>query len=71
MASAIQGPNCIDEKICHGDCCHIHIDIPRILANYYIEHNLAIKENFIRGEIFSFNWQFDLKILNVFFMDNN
>lgn len=54
MASAIQGPNCIDEKICHGDCCHIHIDIPRILANYYIEHNLAIKENFIRGEIFSF-----------------
>lgn len=54
MASAIQGPNCIDEKICHGDCCHIHIDIPKILAEYYIDNKLATKDDFIRGEIFAF-----------------
>ncbi|MBD3353237.1 MAG: hypothetical protein GF364_17285 [Candidatus Lokiarchaeota archaeon] len=54
MKSAIQGPSCIDPNICRGDCCHIHIDIPKALAEYYIEQNLAKKSDFIRGSVFSF-----------------
>ncbi len=54
MKEAITGPNCIDPTICHGDCCHIQIDISKLLAEYYIEKEYACKEDFIRGDLFSF-----------------
>jgi Fe-S-cluster containining protein len=54
MNEAIIGPNCVDPHICHADCCHIMIDVPKILAEYYIEHNYAKKEDFVRGDLFSF-----------------
>jgi len=55
MKDAIAGPNCIDPHICHADCCHIKIDIPKLLAEYYIEKGYATKEDFSRGDLFSFN----------------
>lgn len=54
MKDAIIGPNCIDPKICNAHCCHIMIDIPRLLAEYYIEKGYAKKEDFSRGDLFSF-----------------
>lgn len=54
MKDAIQGPNCIDPQICHADCCHIKIDIPKSLAEYFIENAHAEKEDFSRGDLFSF-----------------
>jgi Fe-S-cluster containining protein len=54
MNDAIIGPNCIDPSICHADCCHIKIDIPRLLAEFYIENGYAKKEDFSRGDLFSF-----------------
>ena len=54
MKDAITGPNCIDPQICHADCCHIMIDIPKLLAEYYIEKGYAKKEDFRRGDLFSF-----------------
>ena len=55
MKDAIVGPNCIDPRICHADCCHIQIDIPRVLAEYYIEKGFATKKDFTRGNLFSFH----------------
>ena len=52
MNSAIEGPNCLD--ICHGDCCSIKIDIPKILAKEYIKKGYAKKSDFIRSDVFSF-----------------
>lgn len=54
MNDAIIGPNCIDPHICHADCCHIKIDIPKLLAEFYIEKGYAEKEDFSRGDLFSF-----------------
>ena len=57
MSSAIEGPNCL--SICHGDCCSIKINVPKILAKEYIEKGYANKEDFIRSDIFSFQLRFD------------
>lgn len=54
MKSSITGPNCIDPALCNADCCHIHIDIPKFLAEYYLNKGLATKDCFIRGDVFSF-----------------
>ena len=54
MKEAITGPNCIDPQVCHADCCHIMIDIPKLLAEYYIQKGYARKEDFCRGDLFSF-----------------
>ncbi|MHA1339924.1 MAG: hypothetical protein ACTSRZ_15605 [Promethearchaeota archaeon] len=54
MSSAIEGPSCIDPNVCHGDCCHIQIDIPKILAEFYIKNGWATKNHFERGNVFSF-----------------
>ncbi|QEE16609.1 hypothetical protein DSAG12_02439 [Promethearchaeum syntrophicum] len=67
VKDAISGPNCIDPKVCHGDCCFIHIDIPRILAQHYIEKGWASKEDFKRGSTFSFEINVDLDILKCVF----
>ena len=67
VKDAISGPNCIDPNICHGDCCFIHIDIPRVLAQHYIDQGWASKEDFRRGSIFSFEINVDLERLRCMF----
>ncbi|MCP4761864.1 MAG: hypothetical protein GY870_08780 [archaeon] len=54
MSTAISGPNCLDNSICHADCCHIQIDVPKLLAQYYLDNFLASENDFIRGDTFSF-----------------
>ncbi|MHA1562697.1 MAG: hypothetical protein ACTSPA_11285 [Promethearchaeota archaeon] len=68
VKDSISGPNCIDLNVCNGDCCFIHIDIPRVLAQYYIDQGWASKEDFKRGSTFSFEINVDLdKLRCVFF----
>jgi hypothetical protein len=67
MSSAIEGPNCLD--ICHGDCCSIKIDIPKILAEEYIKKGFAKKNDFIRSDVFSFKLRFDEKKAKCFLFD--
>ncbi|MHA1933251.1 MAG: YkgJ family cysteine cluster protein [Promethearchaeota archaeon] len=69
MSSAIEGPNCLD--ICHGDCCSIKIDIPKILAKEFIKKGFAKKSDFIRSDVFSFKLRFDEKKAKCFLFDNN
>ena len=57
MRSAIEGPNCLD--VCNGDCCSIKIDVPKILAEEYIKRGYAIKNDFVRSDVFSFKLRFD------------
>jgi hypothetical protein len=61
MKGAVEGPDCINPAICNGDCCGIQIDVPKVLANKYIERNYASKKDFIRSNIYSFKIRFDLK----------
>ena len=71
MKNSIIGPNCIDPNNCHGDCCSIQIDIPKILAKEYINLGKAKKEDFIRSDIYSFKLRFDEKIRKCFLFDSN
>jgi hypothetical protein len=57
MKSAIDGPNCLE--VCNADCCSIKINVPKILAQKYIEQGFATKEDFIRSDVFSFKLRFD------------
>ncbi|MFX1409866.1 MAG: YkgJ family cysteine cluster protein [Promethearchaeota archaeon] len=59
MKSAIEGPSCLDPSICHGDCCSIKIDVPKVLAKEFIRRGYAKKEDFIRSNVFSFHLRFD------------
>ncbi|MFX1279306.1 MAG: YkgJ family cysteine cluster protein [Promethearchaeota archaeon] len=59
MKSAIKGPNCLD--ICNGDCCSIKIDVPKLLAQEYIERGYAVKTDFVRSDVFSLKLRFDEK----------
>lgn len=69
MKSAIEGPNCLD--ICNGDCCSIRIDVPKILAEEYIKQGYANKNDFIRGDVFSFKLRFDEKKGKCFLFDKS
>ena len=69
MSSAIDGPDCLN--ICHGDCCSIKIDIPKILAEEYIKKGYAKKSDFIRSDVFSFKLRFDEEIAKCFLFDKN
>ena len=69
VKDAITGPNCIDPSICLGDCCFVTIDIPRVLAEYYIKEGLATPSDFIRGTMFSFRIQVDLDRCKCVFFD--
>jgi hypothetical protein len=69
MKSAIEGPNCL--ALCNGDCCSIKIDIPKILAEEYIKQGFANKNDFIRGDIFSFKLRFDEKKGRCFLFDKS
>jgi len=57
MRSAIQGPNCL--IMCNGDCCSIKINIARVLAEEYVKRGYADKNDFVRGDVFSFKLRFD------------
>jgi len=63
MKDAVDGVNCIDPKVCDGNCCFIQIDVPRVLAEYYIEKQWASRESFQRGDVFSFVIDVDFKKL--------
>jgi Fe-S-cluster containining protein len=69
MKSAIEGPNCLD--ICNGDCCSIRIDVPKIMAEEYIKQGYANKNDFIRGDVFSFKLRFDEKKGKCFLFDKS
>jgi len=69
MREAIDGPNCTDITICHGDCCSIKIDVPKTLAEEYIKRGYANTKDFIRSNIFSFQLRFDEKIGKCFLFD--
>lgn len=71
MKEAIDGPNCIDPNICHGDCCSIKIDVPKILAIEYIKNGWATKDDFIRSDVFSFHLRFDDKTGKCFLFDKS
>lgn len=70
MKESIEGPDCTNPINCHGDCCSIKIDVPKVLAEWYIEKGLAIKTDFIRSNIFTFHLRFDEKTGKCFFFDN-
>lgn len=59
MKHAVEGPNCIDPEICEGNCCGIMINVPKVLAQEYINRGFAQKEDFIRADVFSFKLRFD------------
>ncbi len=69
MKAAVEGPNCT--KICNGDCCSIKIDIPKVLAKEYIRIGYATKEDFIRGDVFSFKLRFDERLRKCFLFDKS
>ena len=71
MKEAIDGPNCIDPNICRGDCCSIKIDVPKILAIEYIKNGWAVKDDFIRSDVFSFHLRFDDKTGKCFLFDKS
>ncbi len=71
MKSAIEGPNCLDKSVCKGDCCSIKIDIPKVLAEKLIEMGLASRDNFERGEIYSFNIKLNEDSTRCVFYDEN
>lgn len=68
MRSAIDGPNCID--VCNADCCSIKINVPKILAQKYIEQGYATEEDFIRSDVFSFKLRFDDETGKCFLYNN-
>jgi len=71
MSTSISGPNCIDPSICHSDCCHIQIDVPLILIQYYLKNNIAQKEDFVRGDVFSFKIAVNSSNSKCVFYDKN
>ena len=71
MKSAIEGPNCIDPKICKGECCSIKIDVPKVLAKEYIKRGYAKTSDFIRSNVFSFQLRFNADTGKCFLFSKN
>lgn len=69
MRTAIEGPNCVDFKICDGACCSIKIDVPRVLAKEYVKKGYARKKDFIRSDVFSYHLRFDEQTGKCFFFN--
>ncbi|MFX1497182.1 MAG: hypothetical protein ACFFBH_06630 [Promethearchaeota archaeon] len=70
MKSAIKGPDCTNPNNCRGGCCSIKIDVPKVLAEEYIRRKYATKEDFNRGNVFTFELRFDNKIGKCFLFDS-
>ncbi len=71
MKEAISGPDCTDPEVCDGNCCSIKIDVPKVLAEKYIELGYANKNDFIRSNVFSFQLRFNEKTGKCFLFDKN
>jgi hypothetical protein len=71
MKESIEGPNCTNSEICRGDCCSIKIDVPKVLAQWYIDNGYAEETDFIRSNIFSFHLRFDLNTGKCFLFDKH
>ncbi len=69
MKVAVEGPDCT--KVCAGDCCSIKIDVPKVLAKEYIRSGYATKEDFTRGDVFSFKLKFDEGLRKCFLFDKS
>ena len=69
MKLAIEGPNCLE--VCNSDCCSIKIDVPKILAEEYINQGYANKNDFIRSDVFSFKLKFDERKGKCFLYDES
>ncbi|MHA1192325.1 MAG: YkgJ family cysteine cluster protein [Promethearchaeota archaeon] len=69
MKESIDGPDCTNPDLCKGDCCSIKIDVPKVLAEEYINKSLATENDFIRSNIFSFHLRFDEQTGKCFFFD--
>jgi len=69
MKEAIEGPDCTNPNLCKGDCCSIKIDVPKVLAEEYINQSLATENDFVRSNIFSFHLRFDEQTGKCFFFD--
>ena len=69
MKSAIEGPDCL--SVCHGDCCSIKINVPKILADEYVKQGYAEKKDFIRSNVFSFRLRFDENSGKCFLFDKS
>jgi Fe-S-cluster containining protein len=69
MKSAITGPDCTNPNNCTGACCSIKIDVPKVLAEEYINRSYATKNDFIRSNVFSFELRFDNKTGKCFLFD--
>ncbi|MHA1673888.1 MAG: hypothetical protein ACTSYI_09685 [Promethearchaeota archaeon] len=69
IPNAISGPNCVDPEVCNGDCCFVHLDVPRALVQHYIDHGWATLDHFRRGITFAFEPIMDLNTLKCPFFD--
>ncbi|MHA1522550.1 MAG: hypothetical protein ACTSRK_20470 [Promethearchaeota archaeon] len=69
ILQTVSGPNCVDPKVCHGDCCFVHLDVPRALVQHYIDSGCATINNFKRGITFAFEPVMDLATLKCPFFD--
>ncbi len=69
MKEAIDGPDCTNPDLCKGDCCSIKMDVPKVLAEEYINKSLATETDFIRSNIFSFHLRFNEQTGKCFFFD--
>lgn len=54
MRDNTTGPNCVDPTRCHGDCCSIMIDVPRVLVELYLNQGWIMPEELRRGGPFAF-----------------
>lgn len=70
MKSAIKGPDCTNPNICKGGCCSIKIDVPKILAEEYINRKYATINDFTRSDVFAFELRFNNKNGKCVIFDN-
>jgi len=66
----IEGPNCTDPAICHGDCCFVNLDVPKVLVDHYVQNLWALTSDFERGSHFSFRVKMDLETFRCPFFDS-
>jgi hypothetical protein len=53
-AENIVGPGCIDPEKCLGNCCNTSPDIPKILAQEWVNRGLATVDFFLRTDTLAF-----------------
>ncbi|HMF32923.1 MAG TPA: hypothetical protein VKK79_15985 [Candidatus Lokiarchaeia archaeon] len=71
MRDNTTGPNCVDPTQCRGDCCSIMIDIPRVLAELYVEQGWLSPGNLRRGGPFAFRLGVSARTAKCVFFDHD